>query len=157
MPASFIDYAIAVGLLVVAFSAVVSTAVGFSASSMSAIQQSTHELQARSLLGLATRSQMFDTSISGIGLAKTIVNATAQPPEQKTVISQAARNFLASQSYSSMKEDFDFRIRLLDAGGAQVFSYGLTPQLGAIVLQTPVLYESGSETMPGIFIAEVWQ
>jgi len=153
MAATFVDYAIAIGLLLVAFTATISYVTGFSTSAQTNIKLATLQLQAQSLLGLAEREYAFNTSISGLGLAAHITNTSAQPPTESFVISSAAWQRLESKQYSSIKEDFDFRIRIRDINGTTVFSYGQTPPLASVVaLQKPVLYESGI----GTFMVEVW-
>jgi len=157
MAATFLDYAIAIGLLLVALAATISYVTGFSISVQSDIRVSTSQLQAQSLLGLSEREYAFDSSISGFGLATAVINSSAQPPTESLVISSYVLQNLASKQYAAIKEDFDFRIRIFDSGGATVFSYGQMPPLTSVIaLQRPVLYESGPEIVKGTFVAEVW-
>jgi len=157
MAATFVDYAIAIGLLLVAFAATISYVTSFSTSAQSDIKLATLQLQAQSLLGLAEREYAFDTSVSGLGLVARMTNTSVQPPTESLVISSAVLQNLASKQYMAIREDFDFRIRIIDSAGATTFSYGLTPPLTNVVaLQKPVLYQSGSETRRGTFAIEVW-
>ena len=155
MPATLFDYAVAVGLMLVALVGTASIATSSSASAEQNVHLATAQLQAASLSGLASRTYAFDTSISGMGLAETVVNESAQPPQIATVISATALQRLASASYSEIKEDFDFRVRITDAGVTQ-FSYGPTPVAPLARIEKPVLYEAGGEIASGMFIVEVW-
>lgn len=153
MPATLIDYVIALGLLLVAFGVTVSYVTSFSTSAQHAAKLATLELQAESLLELSERSYAFD-SISGLGLATAVTNTTTQTAS--LILSATSLQSLASRPYNTTKEDFDFRIRILD-GNTTVFSYGQQPPLTDIIaLQKPVLYQSGATTKRGTFMVEVW-
>ena len=156
MSATLIDYTIALGLMIVAFSAAASFAISAAASSQDDVRLSTLQLQAASLLGLTSRDYAFGTSISGLGLANRVTSAS-QPPTELTIISEAALQRLAAKPYQEIREDFDFRIRLIDRANVTIFDYGGAPALTDVVaLQKAVLYESGSEIKPGTFVVEVW-
>ncbi|MEM7813713.1 MAG: hypothetical protein QW548_02315 [Candidatus Aenigmatarchaeota archaeon] len=157
MASAFVDYTIALGIIIAAFGATLSLAISTAAAAQSSIRLSTLHMQAESLLGLSNRAHVFDESISGLGLAIKKVNASATPPTEVVVISAAALERLASKPYSQIKEDFNFRMRLLDSSNTTVFSYGITPALAnVVVLQRPVLYESEDSMRSGMLIVEVW-
>lgn len=157
MPATLIDYAIAAGLMIITFAASISFVASAASAAHADIKLATLQLKALSLSDLANREYAFDESISGLGLATRIANAESQPPTEQVVVSSASLHRLALRSYSDIREDFDFRIRILDAN-TTVFEYGSTPPLADVVaLQKPVLYESSGAVSQGTFIVEVWQ
>jgi hypothetical protein len=156
MAATFVDYSIAIGILLIAFATAISFVTGAANAAQDNIQLSTLRLQAISLLGLSEREYAFDTSISGLGLATRITNTSSHPPTESSTISSIAWQRLASKQYLTIREDFDFRIRIVNATGT-VASYGQTPPLANVVaLQKPALYEASGELMHGTFIVEVW-
>lgn len=65
---------------------------------------------------------------------------------------------LSDRPYETLREDFDFRLRLVSAGGLEYFRYGSTPPpSNVIALQRPVVFQtSGADYVKGYMIAEVW-
>lgn len=150
MSATFIDYTIAVGLLFVVFVTIMGVVTNFTTNSQTNIELSTLNMQALSLQDLADREYAFDSSISGLGLA-------AHANAQTAFISSASLQRLSSKQYSSMKEDFDFRIQIIDSSNTTAFSYGPAPQpTNVVILRKPVVYESGAVMKTGTFVIEVW-
>jgi hypothetical protein len=155
MSSVFIDYSIGLGVLLMSFAVVVGFVSGAGTDVERNIQTSTMQLNAMSLLGLSERGYIFDTSISGFGLAKYISNASDQ--SGKIVLSSEAMQRLESADYNGINEGIDFRMRVLDSANNTAFSYGPSPSIGnVVVLRKPVLYEYGTEIRRGTFVVEVW-
>jgi len=155
MPTTFIDYAIAIGVLILGFGATVGYVTGFSTAAQTDVRNAALESYALSLFGLVDREYAFNDSISGFGLA---AHVTAHvPPVEITIINDSTLQSLASAAYSTIKENFEFRIRIYAKDNLTLFTYGSVPPIGNVIsLKRPVLYTSGAKIESGSFVVEVW-
>ena len=83
---------------------------------------------------------------------------TVWRPEQVWVVQHNALQSLSAVSYSSAKEAYNFRIRLIE-GNTTAFSFGQvpTPSQNIIVASKPVLYQrSNADIGLAQMVVEVW-
>jgi hypothetical protein len=86
------------------------------------------------------------------------VNHTLGPVERSRVVQYKLLQALSALPYGSIKEGFDFRLRLISTSGQEYFSYGLAPpQSNVIALQRPALFQTATAgVIKGYMVAEVW-
>ncbi|GEM_PF-3138796 len=100
----------------------------------------------------------FPTKSSTVPNIADAFNSTLLQVERIRVVSYARLQALNATPYSSVREDFNFRISLVDRNGIDYYSYGeIPPEGNVIALQRPAVFQTqGAVYVKGYLIAQVW-